>query len=380
MRIEADLKLDYKNVLLRPKRSTLGSRKDVTLTKNYTFRNYVPTEMSMEMLRPESNPHYRGLPIMAANMDGVATYEMEDILSELGLFTCLVKTYNENELKGFFTTHLRTNHVAYSMGITEKDLNKFRNVYSENIKYVCVDVANGYTKFFAEYISNLRKEFPHIVIIAGNVVTGDQTQELILSGADIVKVGIGPGSVCTTRIQTGVGYPQLSAVIECADAAHGLGGHVIADGGCTCPGDVAKAFAGGADYVMLGGMLAGHDQGGGQVITKHFANGEATKLDNGNFMPHYEERKFVQFYGMSSDTANKKHFGGLKDYRSSEGRTVEVPYRGDVENTIQDILGGLRSTCTYIGAPSLKQISKCATFIQVSQQYNAIYELSLIHI
>tara|TARA_B100002019_G_C21268057_1_gene600531 strand:+ start:537 stop:1661 length:1125 start_codon:yes stop_codon:yes gene_type:complete len=374
MRIEADLKLDYKNVLLRPKRSTLGSRKDVSLTKNYTFRNYVPSEMSMEMLRPESNPHYRGLPIMAANMDGVGTFEMADILAELGLFTCLVKTYNENELKGFFTTHLRTNHVAYSMGITEKDLNKFRNVYSENIKYVCVDVANGYTKFFAEYIANLRKEFPHIVIIAGNVVTGDQTQELILSGADIVKVGIGPGSVCTTRIQTGVGYPQLSAVIECADAAHGLGGHVIADGGCTCPGDVAKAFAGGADFVMLGGMLAGHDQGGGQVITKHFANGEATKLDNGNFMPHYEERKFVQFYGMSSDTANKKHFGGLKDYRSSEGRTVEVPYRGDVENTIQDILGGLRSTCTYIGAPSLKQISKCATFIQVSQQYNAIYE------
>jgi len=374
MRIEADLKLDYKNVLLRPKRSTLGSRKDVSLTKNYTFRNYVPSEMSMEMLRPESNPHYRGLPIMAANMDGVGTFEMADILAELGLFTCLVKTYNENELKGFFTTHLRTNHVAYSMGITEKDLNKFRNVYSENIKYVCVDVANGYTKFFAEYIANLRKEFPHIVIIAGNVVTGDQTQELILSGADIVKVGIGPGSVCTTRIQTGVGYPQLSAVIECADAAHGLGGHVIADGGCTCPGDVAKAFAGGADFVMLGGMLAGHDQGGGQVITKHFANGEATKLDNGNFMPHYEERKFVQFYGMSSDTANKKHFGGLKDYRSSEGRTVEVPYRGNVENTIQDILGGLRSTCTYIGAPSLKQISKCATFIQVSQQYNAIYE------
>ena len=374
MRIEADLKLDYKNVLLRPKRSTLGSRKDVSLTKNYTFRNYVPSEMSMEMLRPESNPHYRGLPIMAANMDGVGTFEMADILAELGLFTCLVKTYNENELKGFFTTHLRTNHVAYSMGITEKDLNKFRNVYSENIKYVCVDVANGYTKFFAEYIANLRKEFPHIVIIEGNVVTGDQTQELILSGADIVKVGIGPGSVCTTRIQTGVGYPQLSAVIECADAAHGLGGHVIADGGCTCPGDVAKAFAGGADFVMLGGMLAGHDQGGGQVITKHFANGEATKLDNGNFMPHYEERKFVQFYGMSSDTANKKHFGGLKDYRSSEGRTVEVPYRGDVENTIQDILGGLRSTCTYIGAPSLKQISKCATFIQVSQQYNAIYE------
>jgi GMP reductase len=370
MRIEQGLKLDYSNVLLRPKRSTLGSRKDVGLTRSYTFRNYVPTEMSMEILRPESHPAYKGIPIMAANMDGVGTMEMADTLAELGMFTCLVKTYEEQELKDFFTTDKRREHVAYSMGITKKDLDKFRNVYSNNIKFVCVDVANGYTKFFSEYIGELREEFPNIVIIAGNVVTGDQTQELILKGADIVKVGIGPGSVCTTRIQTGVGYPQLSAVIECADAAHGLGGHIIADGGCTCAGDVAKAFAGGADFVMLGGMLAGHDQGGGQVITKHFANGEATRLDNGNFMPHYEEKQFVQFYGMSSDSANKKHFGGLKEYRSSEGREVLVPYRGAVDSTIQDILGGLRSTCTYVGAPTLKQLSKCATFIQVSQQFN----------
>jgi len=370
MRIEQGLKLDYSNVLLRPKRSTLGSRKDVGLTRSYTFRNYVPTEMSMEILRPESHSAYKGIPIMAANMDGVGTMEMADTLAELDMFTCLVKTYEEQELKDFFTTDKRREHVAYSMGITEKDLDKFRNVYSNNIKFVCVDVANGYTKFFSDYISKLRKEFPHIVIIAGNVVTGDQTQELILNGADIVKVGIGPGSVCTTRIQTGVGYPQLSAVIECADAAHGLGGHIIADGGCTCPGDVAKAFAGGADFVMLGGMLAGHDEGGGKVISKHFANGEATLLDNGNFLPHYEERKFVQFYGMSSDSANKKHFGGLKEYRSSEGREILVPYRGAVGNTIQNILGGLRSTCTYIGAPTLKQLSKCATFIEVSKQFN----------
>jgi GMP reductase len=370
MRIEQGLKLDYSNVLLRPKRSTLGSRKDVGLTRNYTFRNYVPTEMSMEVLRPESHPAYKGIPIMAANMDGVGTMEMADTLAELGMFTCLVKTYEEQELKDFFTTDKRREHVAYSMGITKKDLDKFRNVYSDNIKFVCVDVANGYTKFFSEYIGALREEFPNIVIIAGNVVTGDQTQELILKGADIVKVGIGPGSVCTTRIQTGVGYPQLSAVIECADAAHGLGGHIIADGGCTCAGDVAKAFAGGADFVMLGGMLAGHNEGGGKVITKHFANGEATRLENGNFMPHYEEKQFVQFYGMSSDSANKKHFGGLKEYRSSEGREVLVPYRGAVDSTIQDILGGLRSTCTYVGAPTLKQLSKCATFIQVSQQFN----------
>jgi GMP reductase len=202
------------------------------------------------------------------------------------------------------------------------------------------------------------------------------TEELILAGADIVKVGIGPGSVCTTRIQTGVGYPQLSAVIECADAAHGLGGHIIADGGCTCPGDVAKAFAAGADFVMLGGMLAGHDEGGGEVITKHYATGEATLLDNGNFMPHYEQKQFVQFYGMSSDAANKKHFGGLKDYRSSEGREVLVPYRGAVENTIQNILGGIRSTCTYAGALKLKQLSKCTTFVRVNNQFNAVYASS----
>ena len=374
MRIEQGLKLDYSNVLLRPKRSTLGSRKDVGLTKRYKFRNYVPTEMSMEILRPESHPSYEGIPIMAANMDGVGTMKMADTLASQGLFTCLVKTYSEQELVEFFNpfAELRREHVAYSMGITERDLEKFKKVYSqtENIKYVCVDVANGYTKFFSDYISKLRKEFPHIVIIAGNVVTGDQTQELILNGADIVKVGIGPGSVCTTRIQTGVGYPQLSAVIECADAAHGLGGHIIADGGCTCPGDVAKAFAGGADFVMLGGMLAGHDEGGGEVISKHYANGEATLLDNGNFLPHYEEKQFVQFYGMSSDAANTKHFGGLKEYRSSEGREILVPYRGSVGRTIQDILGGLRSTCTYIGAPTLKQISKCATFIEVSKQFN----------
>jgi GMP reductase len=184
------------------------------------------------------------------------------------------------------------------------------------------------------------------------------TEELILNGADIVKVGIGPGSVCTTRIKTGVGYPQLSAIIECADAAHGLGGHIIADGGCTSSGDVAKAFGAGADFVMLGGMLAGHDEGGGELIR------DAKTL----------EPKFVKFYGMSSQAANEKHFGGLKDYRASEGREVLIPYKGSVSDTVQDILGGLRSTCTYVGASTLKQLSKCTTFVRVTQQYNGVYE------
>jgi len=180
------------------------------------------------------------------------------------------------------------------------------------------------------------------------------TQELILAGADVVKVGIGPGSVCTTRIQTGVGYPQLSAVIECADAAHGLGGHIIADGGCTCPGDVAKAFGAGADFVMLGGMFAGH----------HESDGEITEINN---------KKFVQFYGMSSDTAMNKHSGGVADYRSSEGRTVMVPYKGRVSVTVRDLLGGIRSTCTYVGASTLKQLSRCTTFVRCTQQFNSVY-------
>ena len=368
MRIESDLKLDYSDVLLRPKRSTLGSRKDVSVERTYKFRN--------------SKQTYTGVPIMAANMDGVATFEMADKLASMGLFTCLVKTYEAKQLISFFdcadeeqrTT--RSNNVAYSMGITDRDYEKFLSVMEQtdgNIKYVCVDVANGYTRFFSKYIAKLRQQFSDIVIIAGNVVTGDQTQELILNGADIVKVGIGPGSVCTTRIQTGVGYPQLSAVIECADAAHGLGGHVIADGGCTSPGDIAKAFAAGADFVMLGGMLAGHTEGGGEVITKHYANDEYTRKDDGTYVPHFEQRQFVQFYGMSSDAANTKHFGGLKEYRSSEGREVLVPYRGPVDSTIQNILGGLRSTCTYVGAPTLKQLSKCATFVRANNQFNKVY-------
>jgi GMP reductase len=275
----------------------------------------------------------------------------------------------------------RTNYVAMSIGITDNDRNKFDRVYANadgNIKFVCVDVANGYSERFADFIRKLRTDYPNIVIIAGNVVTGEMTEELILAGADIIKVGIGPGSVCTTRIQTGVGYPQLSAVMECADAAHGLGGHIIADGGCTTPGDVAKAFAGGADFVMLGGMLAGHDEGGGDVITKIYETSEVKKTDDGFFESVYQEKQFVQFYGMSSKAANNKHFGGLKEYRSSEGREVLVPYRGSVARTIQDILGGVRSTCTYAGAVRLKHLNKCTTFVRCTQTHNSVYEKNTI--
>lgn len=374
MRIEEDMKLDYKDVLIRPKRSTLGSRKEVDLERGFTFRNYAGDK--------ENYRHWRGIPIMASNMDGVGTFAMADVLALQGMMTCLVKTYSVNDLVDYFDhddkSHdpARTEYVAMSIGITDNDHKKFRDVYEQvgdKLKYVCIDVANGYSQRFVEFVRGMRNTYPDIVIIAGNVVTGEMTEELILAGADIVKVGIGPGSVCTTRIQTGVGYPQLSAVIECADAAHGLGGHIIADGGCTSPGDVAKAFAAGADFVMLGGMLAGHNEGGGEVITKRFFTNEM----NGDSRV-IEEKKFVQFYGMSSESANDKHFGGLKDYRSSEGRTVLVPYRGPVAKTVQEILGGVRSACTYTGAMKLKQLSKCATFIRCSQTHNSVYESSTI--
>ena len=239
-----------------------------------------------------------------------------------------------------------------STGTSEKDLERLSNIINSypEIHFICIDVANDYSEMFGDYVADVRDAWPDKTIIAGNVVTADMTQELILRGADIVKVGIGPGSVCTTRIQTGVGYPQLSAIIECADAAHGLGGHIVADGGCTCPGDVAKAFGAGADFVMLGGMLAGHDEGGGQV-----------------------KDGMVTFYGMSSDTAMNKHHGGVAEYRSSEGRTVNIKYKGPVRDTVLDILGGLRSSCTYVGAPTLKQLSKCTTFIRVSRQINDVF-------
>jgi GMP reductase len=372
MRLDNEIKLDYKDVLIRPKRSTLKSRSQVKLERKFSFRN--------------SKADYEGVPIMASNMDGVGTFEMADKLAEGNIFTCLVKTYSVEQLTEYFNGDMleRTNNVAMSIGTSDADFLKLVNVYDNvvhNLKYVCMDIANGYSDHFAARVRKVRDTYPNIVIIAGNVVTGEMTEELILAGADIVKVGIGPGSVCTTRIQTGVGYPQLSAVIECADAAHGLGGHIIADGGCTCPGDVAKAFAGGADFVMLGGMLAGHDEGGGEVITKYYQTNELIREDVGDQTKetrHVEQKQFVQFYGMSSESANDKHFGGLKNYRSSEGRTVLVPYRGAIARTVQDILGGVRSACTYAGAKRLKHLMRCTTFVRCTQTHNGVYENSTI--
>ena len=290
---------------------------------------------------------------MAANMDGVGELGVAEKLSEFEMITCLTKQHNVKKLKENKKIKSIYQNIALSIGIKKEDFENLDKILKEFsfFNFICIDVANGYSEHFTSFIKSIRDKYPTKTIIAGNVVTADMTQELVLSGADIVKVGIGPGSVCTTRIQTGVGYPQLSAVIECADAAHGLGAHIIADGGCTCAGDVAKGFGAGADFVMLGGMLAGHDEGSGKIVK---SNGE----------------KYIEFYGSSSDVANKKHYGGLSDYRSSEGKTVRIKYRGKVKDTILNILGGVRSSCTYVGAPSLKQLSKCTTFVRVARQFN----------
>ena len=363
MRIENEVKLDFSDVLFVPKRSTLSSRKEVSLERTYQFKH--------------SNTSWRGVPIMAANMDGVGTFEMSVSLSNHGMVTCLAKSYNLDDFEHNIT-RFYSGHTAISTGTSDRDFSKLQtiiNTYPDMIQFICIDIANGYSEHFGDFVSKVRKLYPSKTIIAGNVVTADMTQELILRGADIVKVGIGPGSVCTTRIQTGVGYPQLSAIIECADAAHGLGGHIIADGGCTCPGDIAKAFGAGADFVMLGGLLAGHDEGGGNIIEEVYETNKVI-IDpvTGERLGKLEERKkFVQFYGMSSETAMEKHHGGIAEYRSSEGRTVKVPYNGSVSKTVQDILGGVRSTCTYIGAKSLKDLSKCTTFVRVNKQYNSIF-------
>lgn len=344
MRIENDLKLGFKDVMIRPKRSTLKSRSQVNLERTFSFFN--------------SKHKWTGIPVMAANMDTVGTFEMAMALSQQQLFTAIHKHYSIEQWQQFLKTAPDniTDFIAVSTGTGKSDIKHLNSIMSlnENLKFICIDVANGYSQHFVDFVRKIRKDFPDKTIIAGNVVTGEMTEELIMSGADIVKVGIGPGSVCTTRVKTGVGYPQLSAIIECADAAHGLGGQIISDGGCASPGDVAKAFGAGADFVMLGGMLAGHDESGGNLIEK---NGE----------------KFKQFYGMSSATAMEKHAGGVANYRASEGKTVDVPYKGPIDSTIQDILGGLRSTCTYVGASRLKELTKRTTFIRVAEQENNIF-------
>ena len=350
MLIEEDVKLDFKDVLIRPKRSNLQSRSEVDLTREITFKHV-------------KGYTWKGIPIMVSNMDTTGTFEMSLEVHKYGIMTCIHKYYSLEEWISFNEMVQSTengkdiyNYIAVSSGSKEEDLQKLQSIIEKipDIRFLCLDVANGSTEHFVSFVTRVRLLYPDKVIIAGSVVTREMTEELLLKGADIVKIGIGPGSVCTTRKKTGVGYPQLSAVIENGDASHGLNGHIISDGGCTCPGDFGKAFGGGADFVMSGGMFSGHLESGGNLIEN---NGQ----------------QFKEFYGMSSSTAMEKHSGGVADYRTSEGKRVLIPYKGPVKNTILDILGGLRITCTYVGADRLKHLPKRTTFIRVSQQLNEVY-------
>jgi GMP reductase len=343
MRIDHDPKLDFDDVLIRPKRSEAPSRAAVILERQHRFLN--------------SGATWQGVPIVASNMDTVGTLAMATALGPT-MMTCLHKYYPAAALIEFFRLEPHAASTFFTLGIKDEEFEKLRQVKAQvDVRFVCVDAANGYTKFFVERVKRIREEFPQLTIMAGNVATPDMVQELLISGAaDIVKIGIGSGSVCTTRIKAGVGYPQLSAIIECADAAHGLRGHVCADGGCRTPGDVVKAFAAGADFVMLGGMLAGHDECDGDWVE-----------ENG-------QRIGMKFYGMSSRTALDKYAGGRKDYRACEGKEVIVPSRGPVLDTIQEITGGIRSACAYVGAARLKDLSKCTTFVLCHRTHNTVYD------
>ncbi len=342
MRIEDEIKLTFDDVLIRPKRSTLVSRSEVDLTREFKFKYTSKT--------------WSGVPIISANMDTTGTFETAKSLEKYGILTAIHKFYSlkdwEDNLK-----NLNPKYVIVTVGSSDEEFNKAKNIFKLNneLDFLCLDVANGYREDFLQAVAKFREAFPEKIIMAGNVATREMTEAIILAGADIVKVGIGPGSVCTTRKVAGVGYPQLSSISECADAAHGLGGHVISDGGCKFPGDVAKAFGAGSDFVMLGGMFAGHTESGGDLVTDE--NGQMYK----------------DFYGMSSELAQQRYYGDLAEHRASEGKKVRLKYKGSIDITVQSILGGVRSACSYVGAKTLKDLPKCTTFIRVTQTTNEIF-------
>jgi GMP reductase len=300
------------------------------------------------------------MPILAANIDTVGTLKMAQALHELNMLTCLQKYYPLDSLSGFLTTDPAGRSAFYTLGIREEDFDKLKAFVTragDRARFVCVDAANGYTKFFVDRVRQVRELCPWAVLLAGNVATPEMVQELLIEGgADIVKVGIGPGSVCSTREMTGVGYPQLSAILECADAAHGNKGHICADGGCRRPGDVAKAFGVGADFVMLGGMLAGTDECEGERV---MAEGR---------------KRSMKFYGMSSAEAQEKHQGRVKEYAAAEGKCVAVPYKGPVAEVLRQVMGGLRSACAYVGADRLKDLSKCCTFVRCTRTHYTVLD------
>ncbi len=344
--IEQEVKLDFSDVLLRPKRSTLSSRKDVSIERKFKFYHSPKT--------------WTGMPMMTANMASCGTFEMAETLAPYKIITTFHKYYSVEDYKKFFKKFNNPDYISYTLGIRENDEKQLEAMIKakliDNFSFITIDVPNGYVNRFANAVREIRELCPNHIIIAGNVVSKEMTEELILAGADIVKVGIGPGSACTTRRMTGVGMPQLSAIIECADAAHGIAnnqgvGLIIGDGGLIHPSDVAKAFCGGADFVMSGQLFSGFEESGGKTVTK-----------NG--------KKYKEYYGSSSNKALKENYGKKESHRASEGRYTLIPHKGSLHDSLQDLFGALRSTGTYIGARKLKEFSRRATFVMVHNQIN----------
>lgn len=350
MRIEEETKLDYADVLIRPKRSTLTSRREVHLERTFTFYHSPKT--------------WTGIPIMTANMATCGTFGMAEVLAPQKILTTFHKYYSVADFENFFKTFHNPDYVCYTLGIRPEDMEKINEMEKKglmkNFSFICIDVPNGYLQRFLESIREIRAKFPDHILIAGNVVTNEMTEEIILAGADIVKIGIGPGSACTTRRMTGVGYPQLSAVIECGDAAHGVAnergvGRIIADGGQQYISDIAKAFCAGADFNMCGSLFSGFDQSEGRLVEK-------------------DGKKFKEYFGSSSNKALELMYGKKESHRASEGRYTLMPYKGDMNEFLQDLFGSLRSTGTYIGARELREFSKRATFIKVNRQLTTYLE------
>lgn len=339
-KIVQDPQLDFKDVLIEPRKSHVTSRSKIFLERCFRFN---------------SGQTWEGIPIVAANMDTTGTFAVYDVLSKNNILTAMNKFYNHDDYRQQKSS-LHQDMFMVSTGISNADYDKLLSILETiNCNWICIDVANGYMKTMLEFCQRVRTTFPDKIIVAGNVCTKERVEELILKGGvDVVKIGIGPGSACTTRVKTGVGVPQFSAILECADAAHKVGGFIMADGGITCPGDMAKAFGAGADFVMMGGQFAGHDENPGAIIE-----------ENG--------KKYKEFYGMSSTHAMNKHYGGKKQYRTSEGRHLKIPYRGALQDTVDDYLGGVRSMCTYIGVDTIEKIPDNTTFRIVGQQFNSSF-------
>ena len=331
----SEKKLNFKDVLIVPKSSKINSRKDVILDTKILF--------------PASGINWTGVPIMASNMDNVGTFEMGFALQNFHMTNAVSKFYNKDAWVKSISNglDLEFNFITFGLQeISEIDeiISYILQKTNKNIKTIVFDIPNGYIEKFSKIISEARKEFPKLGIIAGNVVTAEGVRLLMDSGADGVKVGIGSGGVCDTTETTGIGYPQLSAAIDCSLEVKKYNGFIVSDGGVKITGDISKAFAAGSGFVMLGSLLAAHKESMAPIIRK----------DNKNFR---------ELYGMSSTQAMTKHYGGVADYRTSEGKSILVEDRGPVKNTLNKILGAMRSTCTYINAKNIGEIHENSSFI-----------------